>query len=90
MDPLQGNEEVQQFMKLLEENGRQGQAADLSALMWYMDGMNRQFEAVLVELQEVREQLAQEKRPSVREHMENAASAMEEKAHWTGRCRRWV
>lgn len=80
MDPLQGNEEVQQFMKLLEENGRQGQAADLSALMWYMDGMNRQFEAVLVELQEVREQLAQEKRPSVREHMENAASAMEEKA----------
>ena len=48
-------------MKLLEENNRQGQASDLSQLMWYMDGMNRQFEAVLAELQEVREQLAREK-----------------------------
>ncbi len=80
MDPLQGQEAVQQFMKLLVENGRRGQAMDLSQLMWYMDGMNRQFEAVLAELQEVREQLAQEKRPSVREHIENAASALEEKA----------
>ena len=80
MDPLQGQEAVQQFMKLLVENGRRGQAMDLSQLMWYMDGMNRQFEAVLAELQEVREQLAQEKRPSIREHMENAASVLEEKA----------
>ena len=46
MDPLQGSEAIQQYMKLLEENGRQGQAADLSALLWYMDGMSRQFEAV--------------------------------------------
>lgn len=80
MDPLQGQEAVQQFMKLLVENGQRGQAMDLSQLMWYMDGMNRQFEAVLAELKEVREQLAQEKRSSVREHMENAASALEEKA----------
>lgn len=57
MDPLQSNETIQQFMKLLEENGRQGQVQDLSALMWYMDGMNRQYEAVLQELQEVRQQL---------------------------------
>lgn len=80
IDPLQGQEAVQQFMKLLVENGQRGQAMDLSQLMWYMDGMNRQFEAVLAELQEVREQLAREKRPSVREHMENAVSALEEKA----------
>ena len=80
MDPLQSQDAIQQFMKLLGENGRRGQAMDLSALMWYMDGMNRQFEAVLAELQEVREQLAQEKRPSIREHMENAASVLEEKA----------
>lgn len=79
MDPLQGNEAVQQFVKLLEENGRKGQAADLSALIQYVDGMNRQFEAVLTELQEVKEQLAREKRPSVRETMQNTASALEEK-----------
>ena len=46
-------------MKLLEENDRQGQAQDLSLLMFYMDGMTRQFEAVSKELQEVRQQLAQ-------------------------------
>ena len=46
MDPLQSNEAVQQFMKLLEENGRAGQASDLSALMWYMDDMSRQYDAV--------------------------------------------
>lgn len=46
-------------MKLLEENNRQGQAQDLSLLMFYMDGMTRQFEAVSQELQEVRQQLAQ-------------------------------
>lgn len=80
MDPLQRQEAVQQFMKLLAENGQGGQAMDLSALMWYMDGMNRQFEAVLAELQEVKEQLAQEKRPSVRKAMKNAVSALEEKA----------
>lgn len=80
MDPLQRQEAVQQFMKLLAENGQRGQAMDLSALMWYMDGMNRQFEAVLAELQEVKEQLAQEKRPSVRKAMKNSVSALEEKA----------
>ena len=46
-------------MKLLEENTRQGQAQDLSLLMFYMDGMTRQFEAVSQELQEVLQQLAQ-------------------------------
>ena len=56
---------LQQFMKLLEENGRQGQAADLSALLWYMDGMSRQFDAVCQELQNVKAQLAQEKQPAV-------------------------
>lgn len=59
MDPLQENDALQQFMKLLAENGREGQAADLSQLMWYMDGMTRQYESVLRELQEVRQQLAQ-------------------------------
>ena len=57
MDPLQENDALQQFMKLLGENGREGQAADLSQLMWYMDGMMRQFDAVNRELQEVKQQI---------------------------------
>ena len=79
MDPLQETEAIQQFMKLLEENGRQGQAADLSALMWYMDGMNRQYEAVLTELQALKEQLSQEKRPSVKYVMQRAVAKLEHK-----------
>lgn len=66
MDPLQSQDAIQQFMKLLGENGRREQAMDLSALMWYMDGMNRQYEAVLQELQEVRQQLSQVQEPSAR------------------------
>lgn len=81
MDPLQGNEAIQQFMKLLEENGRQGQAADLSQLMWYMDGMARQYEVVLQELQEVRQQLTQVREPSVKYVAQDAVAKLEHKAH---------
>lgn len=79
---MQGNEAIQQFIKLLEENGRQGQAQDLSQLLWYMDGMNRQFNAVLQELQEVKAQLAQEKQPAVKKVMEGAATNLENKLEW--------
>jgi len=68
-------------MKLLEENGRKDQAQDLSQLMWYMDGMTRQYEAVLRELQEVRNQLAREKRPDVRSILRNTAAKLENKLH---------
>jgi len=44
---------------LLEENNRQGQAIDLSLMAWYLDGMERQFDAVLQELQAVKEELVQ-------------------------------
>ena len=81
MDPLQSSEAIQQFIKLLEENGRQGQAQDLSQLVWYMDGMNRQYEAVLQELQEVRQQLAQAQEPSVKYVMQNTAAKLERRVH---------
>ena len=51
------DQNVQELLNLLAENGRQGQASDLSALLFYMDGMERQYTAVLRELQEVRGQL---------------------------------
>lgn len=79
MDLAQNNEAVRQFIKLLEENGRQGQAQDLSQLLWYMDGMNRQFEAVFRELQEVKAQLAHEQQPAVKKIMEGAAVSLENK-----------
>ena len=82
MDPLQSNEAVQQFMKLLEENGRAGQASDLSALMWYMDGMSRQYDAVYKELQEVKAQLAKEQEPAVKKVMEGVAVNLENKLDW--------
>ena len=81
MDPIQGSEAIQQFKKLLEENNREGQAADLSALMWYMDGMTRQYEAVLRELQNVRQQLDQEREPPVQYVAQRAAATLEHKAH---------
>ena len=53
------DQNVQELLKLLEESGRKGQASDLSVLLFYMDGMQRQYDAVLHELQEVRKQLDQ-------------------------------
>ena len=82
MDPLQGSEAIQQYMKLLEENGRQGQAADLSQLLWYIDGMNRQFDAVVQELQEVKVQLAYERQPTVQKIMQGVAANLENKVEW--------
>jgi len=81
MDPLQGSEAIQQFKKLLEENGREGQSADLSVLMWYMDGMMRQYESVLQELQNVRQQLGQVQEPSIKYAAQKAAAKLEHKAH---------
>ena len=77
MDPLQNRETIQQFLKLLEENGRQGQAADLSQLMWYMDGMMRQFDAVNRELQEVKQQLSQVQEPSKKYILQNAVARLQ-------------
>lgn len=49
----------QEFLKLLNENGRAVQGQDLSLMAWYLDGMERQFDTVLQELQSVKAELAQ-------------------------------
>ena len=79
MDPQQSNEVIQQFMKLLEENGWQGQAAELSQFIWYMDDMLHQFNTAVQELQEVRTQLAYEKQPAVKKAMQGVVTNLEEK-----------
>lgn len=72
----------QDFLKLLNENGRTVQGQDLSLMAWYLDGMERQFDTVLRELQEVKAQLAQEKRPTIRNAMEGAVTNLENKVQW--------
>ena len=72
----------QDFLKLLNENGRTVQGQDLSLMAWYLDGMERQFDAVLRELQEVKAQLAQEKQPAVKAIMQGAVTNLENKVQW--------
>ena len=48
---------VQELLELLQESGRQGQAQDLSLILWHLEGMERQYNAVVQELQSVRFQL---------------------------------
>lgn len=76
----------QDFLKLLNENGRNLQAQDLSLMAWYLDGMERQFDAVLRELQEVKAQLAEEKRPAVKTVMQGAVTNLENKVQWARDC----
>lgn len=58
MAELQDNASVQTLLKLFEEHKMPNKAQDLSYLLFYVDGMERQFEAVVQELQEVKTQLA--------------------------------
>ena len=78
---MEQDQNVQELLKLMEENGQEGQASDLSALLFYMDGMQRQYEAVLRELQEVRKQLDQTaNRPSpAKAAFQKALSALEQR-----------
>ena len=69
----------QEFLKLLEENGRETQGHDLSLMAWYLDGMERQFDAVLQELAAVKTELAQvtEQQASSRSLLASAVEALE-------------
>lgn len=69
----------QEFLKLLEENGRETQGQDLSLMSWYLDGMERQFDAVLQELAAVKAELAQvtEQQASSRSLLAGAVEALE-------------
>ena len=66
----------QQFVKLLEENGRSEQARELGFLLAYMDNMSRQFDNVLSELQEVKAQLARAKESPVKKTLGRMADAL--------------
>lgn len=69
----------QEFLKLLEENGRSVQGQDLSLMAWYLEGMERQYDAVLQELAAVKTELAQvtEQQASSRSLLASAVEALE-------------
>lgn len=66
----------QQFMKLLEENGRAGQAREMAFLLAYMDNMSRQFDSVLGELREVKAQLARARESPVKKMLVRMTDAL--------------
>ena len=53
---LSENGAVQEFLKLLTEN-RPDKGQDFSVMLWQLEGMGRQLDAALHELQEVKTQL---------------------------------
>jgi len=55
---LENSRSFQDFIDLLNENGRTAQGQDLSLLGWYVDGLQRQLDAVTQELYDVRAELA--------------------------------
>ena len=72
-------ETLEQFFKLLLENGRAGQSEDLSRLLFYMDGMNRQLDAVQRELQAVKAQLAKAHDAPQKSALQGMADALQGK-----------
>ena len=70
------NDTFQQFMKLLEENGRSEQARELAFLLAYMDNMSRQFDSVLRELREVKVQLARTRESPVKKMLGRMTGAL--------------
>jgi len=77
---LEHNQEImEQFLKLLSENGRAGQSEDLSRLLFYMDGMSRQLNAVHQELQAVKAQLAQAQDAPQKTVLQNMVGGLQNK-----------
>ncbi len=77
---MEHNQEIiEQFLKLLSENGRAGQSEDLSRLLFYMDGMSRQLDAVHQELQAVKIQLAQAQDAPQKTVLQNMVDGLQNK-----------
>lgn len=59
MDPLQGNEAIQQLIKLLEENNRRLKATELSYMISAIDNIDKQYSELLSMIQDRRTLLAE-------------------------------
>ena len=63
---MQDNEKIAQLLAQLMENGQKEQAADIRQLCGYVDSLEKQYAAVLTELQGIKQQLSEtavQKRP---------------------------
>lgn len=78
--PVQENQDVQAFLKLLMEN-RPDKGQDYSMMLFQMDNMAGQLEAALQELQVVKQQLAQAQESPAKNFIARAVSAVENRLH---------
>lgn len=80
MDQLKDNEAVQEFLKLLMENTPE-RGQDYSTMLWQVDGMTRQLEQALNELQAVKQELSKMQENPVKRTVSRIVQGMEQKIH---------
>lgn len=78
--PVQEDQAVQEFLKLLMEH-RPDKGQDYSMMLFQMDGMARQLEAALNELQVVKQQLAKTQESPAKNFISRAVNAVENRLH---------
>lgn len=77
---LQNNEAVQEFLKLLMEN-MPSKGQDYSTMLWQVDGMARQLEQALNELQTVKQELGKMQENPVKRTVSRIVQSVEQKIH---------
>lgn len=80
MDQLKDNEAIQEFLKLLMENTPE-RGQDYSTMLWQVDGMTRQLEQALNELQAVKQELSKMQENPVKRTVSRIVQGMEQKIH---------
>lgn len=78
--PVQENEAVQKFLKLLMEN-RPEKGNGYSAMLWQVDGMERKLEQALSELQAVKQELSQMQENPAKQTASRVVQGLEQKIH---------
>lgn len=78
--PVQENQDVQEFLKLLMEN-RPNKGQDYSMMLFQMDNMAGQLETALNELQVVKQQLAEVRESPAKNFITRAVNAVENRLH---------
>lgn len=79
-EQVQENEAVQEFLKLLMEN-MPSKGQDYSTMLWQVDGMARQLEQALAELQAVKEELGKIQENPVKRAVSRIVQSVEQKIH---------
>lgn len=79
MDFLQEHKAVKEMLRLMEGSNRQDQAQEFSHLIACVDSMEKQYSAVLLELQDVKQRLAEmpEQRRSLKDALADMVTTLE-------------